>query len=240
MLQSAPNQPTDGEPEQKLDNANERDWSRDFWVDAKTKQLVAIYSPGGDIYDPDRDPVRNNPPGKEPSKGETVADGWHDMQYDVALDDSLFRLQPPEGYVVELRGRRVITEKTMIDFLGVVAEFNDRTFPEQATPTHSLLTKVNRTLQKSEKALTKAEKNYLETAQKYGDPDEIILWEFYDVLVPNTFRYLGKGVKLGDKDRIVCWYKLKDAKNLRTYRVVYGDLTVKDVAPEGLPLPVDP
>ncbi len=55
-----------------------------------------------------------------------------------------------------------------------------------------------------------------------------------------VFCYLGKGVKLGDKDRIVCWYKLKDAKDPKTYRVVYGDLKVKDVASEALPLPVNP
>ena len=48
---------------------------------------------------------------------------------------------------------------------------------------------------------------------------------------------MGKGVKLGDKNRIVCWYKLKDAKDPTTYRVLYGDLSVKDVAPKDLPLP---
>ena len=58
--------------------------------------------------------------------------------------------------------------------------------------------------------------------------------------VEKSFRYLGKGVKLGDKDRIVCWYKLKNTKVPNTYRVVYGDLSVKDVAPEDLPLPVEP
>ena len=55
-----------------------------------------------------------------------------------------------------------------------------------------------------------------------------------------SFRYFGKGVKLGDKDAIVCWYKLKDAKDPNTYRVVYGDLSVKDVAAKDLPLPVEP
>jgi hypothetical protein len=58
--------------------------------------------------------------------------------------------------------------------------------------------------------------------------------------VEDSFRYLGKGVKLGEKDRIVCWYKLKDAKDANTYRVVYGDLSVKDVAVKDLPLPVGP
>jgi hypothetical protein len=61
---------------------------------------------------------------------------------------------------------------------------------------------------------------------------------FEDRVVENSLRYLGKAVKLGDKDRIVCWYKLKDGKEAETYRVVYGDLSVKDVAPKDLPLPV--
>ena len=32
--------------------AGERDWSTDYWIDAQTKQLVAMYWPGRDIYDP--------------------------------------------------------------------------------------------------------------------------------------------------------------------------------------------
>jgi hypothetical protein len=55
--------------------------------------------------------------------------------------------------------------------------------------------------------------------------------------VENSFRYIGKGVKLGDEERIVCWYKLKGSD---IYRVVYGDLSVRDIAPEDLPLPVEP
>jgi hypothetical protein len=55
-----------------------------------------------------------------------------------------------------------------------------------------------------------------------------------------SFRYFGKGVKLGDKDRIVCWYKLNKPNDPNTYRVVYGDLSVKDVAAKDLPLPVEP
>ena len=61
-----------------------------------------------------------------------------------------------------------------------------------------------------------------------------------DSVAENSFRYLGKGVKLGDKNRIVCWYRLKDAKDPQMYRVVNGDLSAKDVAAEALPLPVGP
>ena len=41
-----------------------------------------------------------------------------------------------------------------------------------------------------------------------------------------------KEVKLGDGDAPVAWYKPKDSE---TYRVVYGDLSVKDVAEKDLP-----
>jgi hypothetical protein len=54
--------------------------------------------------------------------------------------------------------------------------------------------------------------------------------------VGGRFRYLGKGVRLGSADRIVLFYKLKSTG---TYRAVYGDLTVKDVNPKDLPLPVE-
>ena len=54
-------------------------------------------------------------------------------------------------------------------------------------------------------------------------------------IAEGSWKYLGTGVKLGDKDRMVCWYRPKGS---RTYRVVHGDLSIKDVEPEDLPLPV--
>ena len=46
------------------------------------------------------------------------------------------------------------------------------------------------------------------------------------------WHYAGSGVKLGDASKAIFWYLPKDSK---TYRVIYGDLHVKDVAPENLP-----
>ena len=37
------------------DEPNGRDWSYDFWIDQKTKQLVEAHVPGADIYDPNKD-----------------------------------------------------------------------------------------------------------------------------------------------------------------------------------------
>jgi hypothetical protein len=46
------------------------------------------------------------------------------------------------------------------------------------------------------------------------------------------WHYAGGGVKLGDAGKAIFWYRPKGAE---TYRVIYGDLSVKDVAPENLP-----
>ena len=46
------------------------------------------------------------------------------------------------------------------------------------------------------------------------------------------YAYTGKGVELGEKDTIVFWHR-DEAKG--TYRAVYADLTVRDVAAADLP-----
>ncbi len=44
--------------------------------------------------------------------------------------------------------------------------------------------------------------------------------------------YAGSGVKVGEADKAVFWYQPEGSE---TYRVIYGDLSVKDVTPENLP-----
>jgi hypothetical protein len=231
------------------DEFSHRNRSTDLWIDAKTKQLVEVHMPGADIFDTERDPLRDNPPGGQGFSVEPMGTVLHDIIIDAELNDSLFSLRPPEGYTVEVRSRHVMTEREMIDYLDAVTDFNDRTFPDQIYPriyaprfnsTH--LNEVNR---KSENDRTAAEKKFMQATQhRYFQGEALAIDRFgyfiHDSVLPDTFRYLGKGVKLGDKDRIVCWYKLKNAKDPSTYRVVYGDLSVKDVAAKDLPLPVEP
>jgi hypothetical protein len=55
------------------------------------------------------------------------------------------------------------------------------------------------------------------------------------VLLDNPQRrpcYAGKGVKLGDAETAIFWYKPEDSE---TYKVIYGDLSIKEVAEEDLP-----
>ena len=219
------------------DEANDKDWSYDFWIDKKTRRLVAVHVPGADIYDPEKAPARNNPPEKEWSLKTGLSHVQHDINFDVELDASLFRLEPPEGYAVEVKRRAWVTEKEMIEYLGILADANDKTFLDQPGAATALARKIREKL-KWER--TRAEQKLLETRDYYmmARLNMMPLGHFLqDQTVKDSFRYLGKGVKLGHKDRIVCWYRLKGAK---TYRAVYGDLSVKDVAPEDLPLEVEP
>ena len=48
----------------------------------------------------------------------------------------------------------------------------------------------------------------------------------------SPFQYAGNGVKLGEADKAIFWYQPKGSE---TWRVVNGDLSVRDVAPEDLP-----
>jgi len=231
------------------DYANDRDCSADVWIDATTKQLVAAYNPGADIYDHEHDLASKESP-KDTYCHYMMGGGERDIRFDTPLNDSLFSLEPPEGYAVEVKQRDHVTEQETIDYLGLVAEFNDQTFPDQLPTSPSLLKKRNETLKKQDKpeTLTPVERKLLDIDMRYGwrfgtvsdAPIYVFFYWAEDSIVKDSFRYLGKGVTLGDKDRIVCWYKLKDAKDPNAYRVLYGDLTVKDVVAKDLPLPVEP
>ena len=48
----------------------------------------------------------------------------------------------------------------------------------------------------------------------------------------SNWHYAGKNIEFGNADAAIFWYKPKDSK---TYRVIYGDLSVKDVAKKDLP-----
>ncbi|MGA2257493.1 MAG: hypothetical protein ABSG53_22770, partial [Thermoguttaceae bacterium] len=67
------------------------DRGNDYWIDSKTKQLVAVCDPSADVYDPDHDPARDNPPEANGSIMRMMGGRSRDIRYDVPLDDSLFR-----------------------------------------------------------------------------------------------------------------------------------------------------
>jgi hypothetical protein len=209
--------------------------SVDVWIDAESKQVVGRSEPGADVFDPRTLADRDNPAEKQVSKGTILGTISDNIVFDAPLDAKLFSLTPPEGFEVVQQPRfPPVTEAEMIEWLGVTARFNNGVFVD--TPKGIDLEKHNEAAKKKADR-TDVEQRFLDLWRKHvGKHHSYPIWDFSDeCAVRGTFQYLGKGVKLGSGDRIVCWYKLKSTG---TYRAVYGDLTVKDVAPKDLPLAV--
>ncbi len=227
------------------DDSAGRHWSIDLWIDPVSKQLVGEQIPGADIYDPDNDPDRNNPVGEHWPNGAPICYIRQNIDFDAKLNDSQFSLEPPPGYTVHSQSRNYVTEREMIDYIGVLAEVNGRVFPGRTYPHQLSLDwpgdpREVAIWNKPAEERTPVERKYTDTIERYkrANLNHMPMYHFItDHAVKDTFRYFGKGVKLGDQDAVVCWYKLKGAK---TYRVVHGDLSVSDVAENDLPLPVQP
>ena len=151
-----------------------------------------------------------------------------DFQFDIEMDESLFSMEIPEGYS-ELPSAELpiesSTEQNLIEALRIYAEIIlDGVFPNEFIGPE-YLDDVKRNLKKFAKM---SEKQRLDLALKLQSG-----YIFIQLLkAENDWNYVGKGVKLGDSESPVCWYR---AENSETYRVIYGDLTVEDVAAEDLP-----
>ena len=90
---------------------------------------------------------------------------------------------------------------------GILADFNDKTFPDQVFPCVFPSDRRNKTWDKPKKDRTAAEQKLLDTKDHYmmASLNAMPTGHFVEEhTVEKSFRYLGKGVKLGDKDRIVC------------------------------------
>ncbi len=147
-----------------------------------------------------------------------------DFELDRELDPSLFSLVPADGYSVI--GAMDVTDATIEDVARLLrkwAELRGGTFPDDL----GIAT-------------------LMEDFRKGSDPDEDLTNEedfqageevarglmFLQTHPDSQYKYLGKGITLGDADKAVFWCKPKESE---TYKVIYGDLRIEDVAEEDLP-----
>jgi len=150
------------------------------------------------------------------------------VKFDVPMDETLFSMDVPDGYKLQqveldLMGA---TEQDFIEGLRIRAELFDGEFPEGI-----------------------AVEDYLRQAQAIGGKlnelglgDEevtklgmklsrhLLFIRFFKG--QGEWHYVGNGVKLGDAETAIFWYQPEGSE---TYRVIYGDLSVKDVSTENLP-----
>ena len=156
-----------------------------------------------------------------------------DFAFDVELDDELFHLTIPDDYTVREMEMPLgdITEDDLIEGLRFLATHNKDTFPPSPMITADIMKDLMEKARKEWKDKEPSE----EEGIKLGGTLVTKLTRmmlFIQAKGEQTWKYAGAGVELGDAEAPVCWYKPKDSE---TYRVVYGDLSVKDVAEDDLP-----
>jgi outer membrane lipoprotein-sorting protein len=190
---------------------NESDLIYTVWIDPKSRELVLV------------EVEFDNAPGMNGTMS--------DFQFDVELEDSLFSLAPPEGYTkLELQvDASDAGEKDLIELFRLWSTWTkDGTFPPTLNPVE--LAKISMEMAKSGKFGGDA------TAEQPQYQDVMLMTRalMFVTSLPaeSNWRYAGENVKHGDADTPIFWYQPEGSK---TYRVIYGDLNVKDVSPSNLP-----
>ncbi len=154
-----------------------------------------------------------------------------DFCFDVDLDDSLFSLTPPAGYTrmdIQINTSE-ITEQDLIEYLRLWSSWTkDNSFPPTFNPVE-----LQKLAMEMERQGRFGEGHESEEQVKQGALQMTRGIMFVMKLTDeNNWRYAGENLQFGDPAIPVFWYKPTGSQK---YRVIYGDLTVNDVAPENLP-----
>ncbi|MFH1719511.1 MAG: hypothetical protein ABIF19_19340 [Planctomycetota bacterium] len=181
------------------------------WIDPKTRELVLV------------EVEFANAPGMSAT--------MTGFRFDVDLDDALFSLSPPDGY--SRVGLQVdaaeASEQDLTALLKLWSQWTkDGTLPPTLNPAE--LAKVSMEMAKAGKFhddQTSEQQRLQHTMQM----TRAIMFVM-KLPVESNWRYAGENVEYGDAETPIFWYQPAGSQ---TYRVIYGDLSVKDVAPENLP-----
>jgi hypothetical protein len=151
------------------------------------------------------------------------------FQFDPPIDESLVSMEVPDGYTLEKTDISMgdATEEDFIESLRIWAKvIGDGIFPE-AIGTENTMKQVS-VLGEKMIGLNLSQEEASQMGMNFGKG--MLFHQLYET--GGQWHYAGAGVKLGDASKAVYWYK---PKNSETWRVIYGDLSAKDVAPENLP-----
>ena len=163
-----------------------------------------------------------------------------EFEFDVDFNESLFSTTAPEGYTVEKIGKEEIarwtkiaqssTEEDLVEGLRALAIFLDGEFPPEIE-LRALQTTLREYIKQNNLSDSEVEEGLAPVSEKWTKA----VWytnKLKGEMEISDFHYAGEGVKLGDSGTPVIWWLPKDSE---TYRVVYGDLSIKDLAQEDLP-----
>ena len=158
-----------------------------------------------------------------------------DFVFDVELDESLFEI--PDGYSTQTvpYDTSAPEEEDFIQSLRLCSEAAGGKFPSD----------LNLKAIISEFYMVKMEKIGIDTKQSpdMSDPKFQELMQIWTKVVrgisfalrlppESEWNYAGKDAKFGDASTPIFWYRPEGSD---TYRVIYGDLNVKDISQENLP-----
>jgi outer membrane lipoprotein-sorting protein len=167
------------------------------------------------------------------------------IKLNVDVDEAMFSTEVPDGYVVKETEEEqtesqpgVVDEQRIINSLREWTDLSGGVFPSSVVG-YSAIKDLDPNadisfIQKEWKGFhgfvhvnNLNMKEFLKVMQLIGTGGLI------GSMPPGSdWHYAGKGVKLGQADKAIFWYRPAESE---TYRVIYGDLSIKDVAPENLP-----
>jgi outer membrane lipoprotein-sorting protein len=154
-----------------------------------------------------------------------------DFEINVELKESLFDMTPPPGYQVrsiDLEGSPP-SEKLLLEGLKATSDIGEGEFPSSLDSMGLLQLVIKRTAAgmkaaKGAKGPSNDEiQRLIQQSVKIGQGFQFVMQ------LPDSAdaHYAGKGIKRGTKERPIFWYK---PEGTTLYRVIYADLTVKQIA----------
>ncbi len=174
------------------------------------------------------DPKTARPMRIEAKIGQEFSFAMKNFEFDVDVDESLMSMEVPDGYTLQKNDIALgnATEEDFVESLRIWAKvIGDGTFPA-AIGTEATMQQMPTLVQKVA-AMQVSEEEGTRIGMSFAKG-----MLFHQILESQgQWKYAGAGVKLGDASKAVFWYQPKDSA---TWRVIYGDLSVKDVAPENL------
>ncbi len=144
-----------------------------------------------------------------------------DFEFDKELDESLFSLEPPDDYGLHTTATMKASEPRIEDVAGLLriwAMGCDNRFPKNL---HSW-------------EFLKAVED-LDWRTVGGDEatlQDMMSRAFWLLYGESGWKYVGAGVALGDGDTAIFWHRRKGSEK---YKVIYGDLSIKEMAKADLP-----
>ena len=151
--------------------------------------------------------------------------------FNIPIDDSDLSIEVPAGYTLQKPQMDLsnVTEADFVESLRIWATVINRgQFPDaiDAPAFMKLVGQMDQVVA----GIDMPESELARLGEKFGQGMMFIM--LYQAKGLEPWSYAGQGVKAGDAQKAVFWYRPKDSP---TYRVIYGDFTVRDVPPSDLP-----